>query len=69
MSNITEEMRNTWIHQLDTICDAVADRKINLTDWEKSFFDDIYHWRMNESRLNLSFKQSSCLRRIYNKIS
>jgi hypothetical protein len=63
---ISEETRMKWDRYLKTIHDSVESGELDLNPWEEEFIDSISIIRSN--RKDLSFKQSSCLTRIYEKV-
>lgn len=63
---ISEETRMKWDRYLRTIHDSVVSGELNLNPWEEEFIDSISTVLSNNK--DLSFKQSSCLTRIYEKV-
>lgn len=63
---ISEETREKWKHKLETIEEAYNLGCVELSEWEQSFIDSI-SIQLSDGR-ELSFKQSSVLGKIYDKI-
>jgi hypothetical protein len=66
MDNVTEEMREKWKDKVETITKSIEYGQLELNEWETDFMNSIYGLVLDGK--DLSFKQSSCLTRIYNKI-
>lgn len=64
---ITEGTKRAWRKQLSVIMEANEVCCIELNNWESEFLDSI-EIQLSNGR-DLSFKQSSSLRKIYDKIS
>ncbi|MDD5650971.1 MAG: hypothetical protein PHF86_11230 [Candidatus Nanoarchaeia archaeon] len=64
---ISEETKIKWEAKLNTIIEAQNKELIILNDWEKEFIDSIYY-SIYKDKKELSFKQSSCLNKIYGRI-
>jgi len=66
MAEVSESTRLLWRKKIETIYEAFNYGCIELNEWESKFIDSIY------SQINtlhdLSFKQSSALSKIYNRI-
>jgi len=63
---ISDELRNKWNKKVNAIKEAIENKSIDLNDWEISFIDSI-DIQLN-SKKDISFKQSSILSKIYDKI-
>ena len=64
---ISQETRDKWHRQLNTIQGARQRNLLTVNDWEASFIDSVFD-TMQKNNGDLSFKQSSVLARIYNRI-
>lgn len=64
---ITEGTKRAWRKQLSIIMEANEVGCIDLNNWESEFLDSI-EIQLSNGR-DLSFKQSSSLRKIYDKVS
>lgn len=63
---ITEKRVQDWKHQIETIIGSYDVQCLELNNWEVEFVDSI---EMDlSSGKQLSFKQSSILRKIYDRI-
>lgn len=62
----TPELREKWETKLETIQDAYDVCQIELSEWEGEFIDSVSLQLAGGK--DLSFKQSSCLSKIYNRI-
>jgi len=67
MNSTTKEQREKWIKKIEVIYKAMNLGCLNLTDWELDFYDNIYN-KVIENKEDISFKQSCCLNKIFNKI-
>lgn len=65
--SVSEETRDKWKSKLTAIRDAVNYKNIELSEWEDGFINSIYEPVFIGK--DISFKQSSCLSRIYQKIN
>ena len=63
---ISDELRNKWNKKVNAIKQAIENKSIDLNDWEISFIYSI-DIQLN-SKKDISFKQSSILSKIYDKI-
>lgn len=63
---ISEETRMKWNRYLKIIHTAVESGELQLNTWEEEFIDSISVVLSNGK--DLSFKQSSCLTQIYEKV-
>lgn len=63
---ISEETRAKWNRRLKAIHGSVESGKLQLNSWEEEFIDSISVVLSNGK--DLSFKQSSCLTQIYEKV-
>ncbi len=63
---ISEETKEKWRRKLTSIAVARCSGKLTLSEWESGFIDSI-NTTINNDR-ELSFKQSSVLNKIYEKI-
>jgi len=63
---ISDELRNKWNKKVNAIKEAIENKSIDLNDWEISFIDSI-DIQLNNKK-DISFKQSSILSKIYDKI-
>lgn len=63
---ISTELKNKWKIKIKTILEAQDTGIIKLNDWELGFIDSV-DITLSENK-ELSFKQSSCLSKIYNRI-
>lgn len=63
---ISHDTRMKWDRYLKTIHAAVESGELDLNIWEEEFIDSISTVLSNDK--DLSFKQSSCLTRIYEKV-
>lgn len=61
------ERQEDWKKQLNTIFEATDKGLLKLNNWEQEFIDSISKQFFKKSK-PLSFKQSSSLRKIYNKV-
>ena len=66
MNEVSEETRKKWKDKLQTIEEALNYRCNELSKWEEEFLNSI-HERIFADK-DISFKQSSCLSRIYEKV-
>ena len=66
MNEVSEETRKKWKDKLQTIEDALNYGCIELSKWEEEFLYSIYERVFADN--DISFKQSSCLSRIYEKV-
>lgn len=66
MKNVTPEMRSRWSQRIKTL---VAAQKLGyvFTDWETNFIVHLAE-KLNDKK-DLTFNESSCLSRIYSKVS
>ena len=64
---ISEETRNNWKKKIDVIQKCYENGKLSLNDWEVEFINSVY-WSFVLGDKDLSFKQSNCLRKIYERI-
>lgn len=65
--NITESMREKWKHKCEVIIESIDCNQLKLNDWEERFMDSIDD-KLSKGK-DLSFKQSKCLRKIFDKIA
>ena len=61
-----EELFEEWLTQIETILEAYDVQCVELTNWEVDFLESITDQLKTAGEI--SFKQSSALRKIYNKI-
>lgn len=66
MNEVSEETRKKWREKIETILEAHNVGCVELNEWECNFIDSVYS-QINTFR-DLSFKQSSALNRIYEKV-
>jgi 4-hydroxyphenylpyruvate dioxygenase-like putative hemolysin len=64
---VTDDLRKKWHDKFNAIEKANEHGLIALNDWEQNFYDSIYARFFGEGK-DLSFKQSSILTKIYNRI-
>jgi hypothetical protein len=63
---VSEETKKKWKDKLETILGSYNNCCIELNEWEKNFINNI-SILLDEPFQELSFKQSKCLNRIYEK--
>jgi hypothetical protein len=66
MNEVSEETRKKWREKIETILEALNLGFIELNEWESKFIDSV--WLQINTMHDLSFKQSSALNRIYEKV-
>ena len=64
---ISEETKMKWHTQLNTIQHARQSNILELNEWEAGFIDSIFD-AMQHNNGMISFKQSSVLSKIYQRI-
>ena len=62
---ISDETRKKWKDRLDTIIKSLDNCCVELNEWEIEFIDSIDE--LLSDNKDLSFKQSKCLNKIYDK--
>jgi len=62
---ISDETRKKWKDRLDTIIKSLDNCCVELNEWEIEFIDSID--KLLSDNKDLSFKQSKCLNKIYDK--
>lgn len=62
---ISNETREKWKDKLDTIIKSLDNCCVELNKWEIEFIDSID--KLLSDNKDLSFKQSKCLNKIYEK--
>jgi hypothetical protein len=62
---ISNETREKWKDKLDTIIKSLDNCCVELNEWEIEFIDSID--KLLSDNKDLSFKQSKCLNKIYDK--
>lgn len=63
---ISEDRKNEWRNQIETIVSEIEISKLILSEWENDFIDSV-DIQISDGK-ELSFKQSSILRKIYSRI-
>jgi hypothetical protein len=63
--SISNETREKWKDKLDTIIKSHENCCVELNEWEIEFVDSID--KLLSDNKDLSFKQSKCLNKIYDK--
>jgi len=63
---ITDKTREKWDEKIDSIFTCLVAGNISCTDWEIKFIDSISIKRQQE--IDLSYRQSKTLNRIFEKI-
>jgi hypothetical protein len=66
VNEVSEETRKKWKDKLQTIEEALNCGCIELSKWEEEFLNSIHERVLADN--DISFKQSSCLSRIYEKV-
>ena len=64
---ISDETREKWEHKIETIFEATSEGCIELNQWEADFFNSVYD-RVINHKIDLSWKQTKVLNRIYELI-
>jgi hypothetical protein len=64
---VSQITRDKWKEKIETILEAYNYGCIELNDWEHQFIDSVYGQVFGEER-DLTFKQSSALSKIYEKV-
>jgi hypothetical protein len=62
-----KELIEQWENQFSIIEEAIDVGELELNDWEQDFYDSVRQQFYGKGK-NLSFKQSSILRKIYDKV-
>lgn len=63
---VTQELRDKWKHKLETIEEAIEVGQLDLTPWEQDFCQSVTE--QLENGRDLSFKQTSIIYRLYDRI-
>jgi hypothetical protein len=63
---ISQQTIDTWNNKIKTIKSAIKTKHITLNDWELRFINNIDS--LLHSNIEISFKQSSTLSKIYDRI-
>jgi len=63
---ITDKTREKWDEKIDSIFTCLVAGNISCTDWEIEFIDSIFEKR--EKGIDLSYRQSKTLNKIFGKI-
>jgi hypothetical protein len=66
MASVSEETRKKWREKVETIIEANNYGCIELNEWESGFIDSVYVSILADK--DLTFKQSSALSKIYEKV-
>lgn len=67
MNKVSEFRKKEWRNQIEVILNEIEISELILTEWENEFIDSVDIQLLGEKEL--SFKQSSVLRKIYNRIT